>query len=284
MTTKKILVFFFLILGIVSMRTSHVYAETIVHLERTRYSQPEHRNNHETNKHVNASSKSDTQEKTSNNKETNINETNNDKKTNEKPPTESLDSQSSLPVKEKKEKKYNIIENNAYFRNFTVEGPKVSFSNGSGGDVLGTSSIIYYSSLYRLELGSEYVTFSLQRQRLATALGSDTSSLFFVAYDLKFNPHASKKRTPKIEILNGTKPKIIEFKKISEYNSDGFIIHTGDDSFLEAFYYPGCDANLLLENKDGEILRVPLPAEVIEQWHQVCNADLRKIKKEYEDA
>lgn len=283
MTTKKILVFFFLITGIVSMHISSVCAETIVHLERTRYSQHEHRDHNKINTHANASSESDIQEKASNSKKNNINEASKDIKTNEEAPTENLDSQSSLPLKEK-ETKYNIIKNNAYFRNFAVEGPKVSFSNGEGGDVLGTSSIISYDSLYRLESGSEYVTFSLQRQRLATALGSDTSSLFFVAYNLKFNPHASKKRTPKIEVLSGTKPKIIEFKKISEYNSDGFIIHTGDNSFLDEFYYPGCDANLLLENKDGEILRVPLPAEVIEQWHQVCNADLRKIKKEYEDA
>ena len=120
--------------------------------------------------------------------------------------------------------------------------------------------------------------------RTASVFGSDTYSTFFVLYNLKFNPHVSKKRLPRVEIITDHGSKIIDFKKISNFRSDGFHISTGDDFFLDRFYHPGCNANLLLENKNGDILRVPLPAEVIEQWHQVGHADLRKVKREYEDA
>lgn len=271
MTIKTSLVFLPLILGGLSLHISFAEAETIVHLERQRDRNPVYEKPHETDTQIKESkpiSKSDEsiQENVSKHEETNnstaISITEDDG---------ALEGNSS-------------IDKNSYFHDFTIIGPTLQLEHGEGGDLAKTSSIISYRSFYGLQSNDESISISVLRTRIATAFGSDTYSYFYVSYDLKFAPHVSKKRLPKIEVHTNTGVKIIDFKKISTFQNNGFGIDTGDDSFLERFYYPGCDANLLLENTNGEVLRVPLPAEVIEQWHRIGKANLRELKKEYEES
>lgn len=276
MSIKTFLFLIPLIIGELSLHISFAEAETIVHLERQRYRNPVYEKSHETSHQAEEEKPisdldKDRQENASKYEETHT----------EKPhkPTSI-----SIHTDGKALEGTSSIDKNSYFRNFTVSGPTLRFQHGEGGDLAKTSSIIFYQSLYGLKSDDEFITITVSRARVATAFGSDTSSTFSVAYDLKFAPHVSKKRLPKIEVHTDTGIKIIDFKKISTFRDNGFDIITGDDSFLERFYYPGCDANLLFENKNGEVLSVPLPAEALEQWHRIGKANLREIKKAYEES
>lgn len=263
-------------------------ADAIVHLERQRYKNPEYNKRHEYDDDMQDEKPSSVSNSQINEKNTTQQEFHSIDDDEEKPVSENntdydWKSENKEAFLDKDSTKKDIIKSNKYFHDFTVHGPELTFNHGEGGDLAKTSSIIFYGVNYSLRLEPEFITINLTRSRMATAFGSDTRSYLFVTYNLKFSPHVSKKRLPKIEIITDNGVKIVDFKKISEYRSDGFSIRTGDDSFLERFYYPGCDANLLLENKNGEVLRVPLPAEVIEKWYHVGKADLRKIKGEYEE-
>ena len=276
MNIKMFLVLVPLIIGGLSLQISFAEAETIVHLERQHDRNPVYEKPHETDAQIRESkpiSRSDEniQENVSKQEETHSEEINNPTSISINKDDEALEGTSS-------------IAQNSYFHDFTISGPTLQFQHGEGGDLANTSSIIFYQSLYGLKSDDEFIDIKVVRTRVATAFGSDTDSYFFVTYNLKFAPHVSKKRPPKIEINTNTGVKIIDFKKISTFRNDGFDIYTGDDSFLDRFYYPGCDANLLLENTNDEVLRVPLPAEVIEQWHRIGKANLRELKKEYEES
>ncbi len=288
MSPKILLTPIFSLIFIFSLYCPSAEADTIVHLERQRYNNPEYNKRHEHNnsaqdeKPISASdSKANEKDATqqelqsiNDGEEITVNEKNVDY--DQKHENEKVSLNNEITKKD-------IIKRNKYFHDFTLHGPELTFNHGEGGDLAKTSSIIFYGVKYSLNSDSEVISINLTRSRMATAFGSDTYSYLFVNYNLKFSPHASKKRLPKIEIITEKGIKTVEFEKISDFRSDGFSIRTGNDSFLERFYYPGCDANLLLENKNGEVLRVPLPAEVIEQWHHVGKADLRKIKREYEE-
>ena len=287
MSKKKILIPMFSFILIFSSYCPFVEADAIVHLERQRYNNPEYNKRHERDDNEqdekpNTVSAAQTDEKIVTQQE--FHSINDDEEAvSKKTKDHARNNGNEKDSLNNEDTKKDIIKSNKYFHDFTPQGPELTFDHGEGGDLAKTSSIIFYGVNYSLRLEPEFISINLIRSRMATAFGSDTHSSLFVTYNLKFSPHVSKKRLPKIEIITDTDVKIVDFKKISSFRSNGFSIQTGDDSFLERFYYPGCDANLLLENKNGEVLRVPLPAELIEQWHHVGKANLREIKREYEE-
>ncbi len=288
MPIKKILILMFSFMFIFSSYCPFAEADAIVHLERQRYKNPEYNKRHEYDDDMqdekpSSVSNSQINEKNTTQQEFHSIDDDEEKSVSEKDFDYAQKDENKKVFLNNEGIKKDIIKSNKYFHDFTSHGPKLIFRHADGGDLAKTSSLIFYTVNYSLTSASESISISVSKTRIATAFGSDTDSGLSVYYNLKFSPHVSKKRLPKIEIITDNGVKIVDFKKISEFNSNGFVIRTGDDSFLERFYYPGCDANLLLENRNGEVLRVPLPAEVIEQWYHVGKADLRKIKREYEE-
>ena len=173
----------------------------------------------------------------------------------------------------------------AYFDKFIKNPPKFQANYGEGGDLAGLSSILYCSSSYSMNYidTGEYVSFSVMKGRSASFYGADTSLTFSVYYNLQTNPIVSKKRQPIFELQLKGVTTTIKLKKISNYSDTGFMVHTGNVHLLDELYVPGASVTLLLSNEKNEIIRIPIAREVIEQWQKVSSADLKKMKREYEE-
>ncbi|WP_196604037.1 hypothetical protein [Pectinatus haikarae] len=172
-----------------------------------------------------------------------------------------------------------------YFSNFIKKDPEFTTSFGEGGDLAGLSSILRCSSKYIMNSidGQESISFYVTKYRLASLFGSDTSLWFNVTFKLNMPLIISKKRPPSFELnLNG-KTSIVNLKKISSYSKDTFSVTTGNIHFLDELYVPNANITLLISTENEKKIRIPISSQVIQQWRQVTTADLRNLKKEYEE-
>ena len=172
-----------------------------------------------------------------------------------------------------------------YLSDFTKGEPEFTSSFGEGGDLAGLSSSAYCLSTYNMKSvdTKEWLTITTLKTRTATAFYSDTWLIFTVQFNLKIPVIVSAKRPPLLELTSNGVSKIIKFKKISSYSLTGFNISAGNVHLLDELYSPNTTIVLLLETKSGPQLRVPIPENVIKQWQQVTSADLKKMRREFDE-
>ena len=171
-----------------------------------------------------------------------------------------------------------------YFDSFEKIGPDFEVSFGEGGDLAGTSSIHFCSSKFIVKNTdtNENVTFMVSKIREAWLFGADTMLFIACTWDLKAPTIVGQNRYPLFEMnMNGEK-EIIKLQKLSQYSRKSFSVSTGNVHFLDSLYGRAGKVTMLLPLTDGNMARIPIPAEVIEQWEEVSNADLKKMRREYD--
>ena len=179
------------------------------------------------------------------------------------------------------------ITSEHYFDAFQREQPTITTHFGEGGDLAGLSSSHMVTSQFALRHpeSGEFVECTVQKYRLAWAFGADTLLFFSVSYHLNTPLIVNKNKQPLFELNINGKKTIVKLKKISDYSYDYFNVTTGNVHFLDDLYIPGADVTLLIPLRGGsspDMARIPLPQEVIAQWRQVSDADLKKMRREYD--
>ena len=95
----------------------------------------------------------------------------------------------------------NDILAGTYFSNYRLVGPKTYTYFGDAGDMASLSSVIRFSSYYKIISPDleNVVEVTLLKRRIAWALGVNTEYWFFLNYTLDCQPIVSDKKHPLIE-------------------------------------------------------------------------------------
>lgn len=169
-----------------------------------------------------------------------------------------------------------------YFETFEKRQPEFSTSFGEGGDLAGLSSISSCQSTYSMSRLKEYIGFMLFKSRDAWAFGSDVYLFFCVNINLDIPLVINKNKQPVFEIDISGEKKIVKLKKISDYSNNRFSVRTSNVNILDELYVPHAKVTMLIQTKNGSVVRIPIPENVVQQWEEVTSADLKKMKKDYE--
>ena len=176
------------------------------------------------------------------------------------------------------------ITSEHYFDSFEKVGPDFAVSFGEGGDLAGTSSLHFCSSKFIMKNSDtdENITFIVYKKRVAWVFGADTMLYITCTWDLNAPIIVGQNRYPLFELNMNGESETIRLRKLSQYSRKSFIVITGNVHFLDALYGKSERVTMLLPLSEGGMARIPIPAEVIEQWEQVSSADLKKMRREYD--
>lgn len=275
-------------LFIASTMSSDVFAETVIHTERiynrTSVAQGNDSDHEKINSGQNdpfdkASAQNASNEMTAavehdiDTKETSENTSpNSDTDMNLTPPTENTQNiETTLDNKEANSSKQ---KNLRYIDGFKIKGPAITTQSQDG-------FFLYTSKLY--EEHEQYGGFTLlvQKYRSTAMLGpSDIATLLTCSWSMDFDALINKNHKPRfIVVANDGTSKIIELNMHSyaaEYFSVespkwGNFIQNVDKLYLE------------ISSQSGDNIRLPIPTDAIDQWNTVVNADMKKVKKEFEN-
>lgn len=173
---------------------------------------------------------------------------------------------------------------NTYFSNFKLFGPKTRTYFGDAGDIAGLSSIITFGSYFYLISPDEQekVTVTLFKKRLAWAFGADVEYWFWVEYDLDCQPIVSNKKKPKFEFNKNGNITEHEIKSLEQVGSNKFLLIFSDKKKITDIIESNARISVLLPILSGEYLRIPIPPKAIAQWQEVVDTDLKALKKKYD--
>lgn len=165
-------------------------------------------------------------------------------------------------------------KNLRYIDGFKIKGPAITTQSQDG-------FFLYTSKLY--EEHEQYGGFTLlvQKYRNTATLGpSDIATSLTCSWSMDFDALINKNHKPRfIVVANDGTSKIIELNMHSsaaEYFSVvspkwGNFIQNVDKLYLE------------ISSQSGDNIRLPIPTDAIDQWNTVVNADMKKLKKEFEN-
>ena len=121
----------------------------------------------------------------------------------------------------------------------------------------------------------------MQKARSTATLGpSYISTLFSRKWSIDFDALINKNHKPRfILITNDGAEKIIELNMYS-YNAEAFLVISPKWGTLLQNAHK---LYLELSSQSGDNVRLPIPADAVEQWITVANADMKKVKKEFEN-
>ena len=165
-------------------------------------------------------------------------------------------------------------KNFRYIEGFKIKGPVIVTQSQEG-------VFLYTSKLY--EGHEQYGDFTLlmQKARSTATLGpSYISTLFSCKWSIDFDALINKNHKPRfILITNDGTEKIIELNMYS-YNAEAFLVISPKWGTLLQNAHK---LYLELSSQSGDNVRLPIPADAVEQWITVANADMKKVKKEFEN-
>ena len=154
----------------------------------------------------------------------------------------------------------NDIFAGTYFANFNLVGPKTYTYFGDAGDMAGLSSVIRFSSYFKLTSPNQEETceVTLLKRRIAWALGVNTEYNFFLNYTLDCQPIVSDKKHPKIEFNKNGKITEREINNLFQYGSNMFLIIFSDEKKVTDIINSGADISILLPVLNGDYVKVPI--------------------------
>ena len=178
----------------------------------------------------------------------------------------------------------NDILAGTYFSNYRLVGPKTYTYFGDAGDMAGLSSVIRFSSYYKIISPDleNVVEVTLLKRRIAWALGVNTEYWFFLNYTLDCQPIVSDKKHPIIEFNKNGKITEKEIKTLSEYGSNRFVVIFSDAKKITDIIHSGANISILLPVLSGDYIRVPVPPKALLQWQEVVDIDLKELKKKHD--
>ncbi|MCI6172545.1 MAG: hypothetical protein MR665_10180 [Selenomonas bovis] len=124
-------------------------------------------------------------------------------------------------------------------------------------------------------------TFVLTRARTTAAIASYYYLFFNLIWSDKFEPLFNKNHQPQIiiEQKNGTKIS----HKVKRIRWTDSYFQFDSVKFIDKVNKNTSKVHLQIYEYDGTELMIPIPVEVIEEWHQDLNANLRELKKEFDN-
>ena len=178
----------------------------------------------------------------------------------------------------------NDILAGTYFSNYRLVGPKTYTYFGDAGDMASLSSVIRFSSYYKIISPDleNVVEVTLLKRRIAWALGVNTEYWFFLNYTLDCQPIVSDKKHPLIEFNKNGKITEKEIKTLSEYGSNRFVVIFSDAKKITDITHSGANISILLPVLSGDYIRVPVPPKALLQWQEVVDIDLKELKKKHD--
>ncbi len=165
-------------------------------------------------------------------------------------------------------------KNIRYVEGVKIKGPAIATQSQEG-------VFLYTSKLY--EEHEQYGSFTLLVQKLRSAdiLGpSYISTSFTCSWGMDFDALISKTHKPRfILTTNDGNQKIIELNMYS-YGAEYFAVELPK---LGNLLQNAHKLYLEISSQSGDNVRLPIPTDAVEQWITVANADMKKIKKEFEN-
>lgn len=165
-------------------------------------------------------------------------------------------------------------KNIRYVEGVKIKGPAIATQSQEG-------VFLYTSKLY--EEHEQYGSFTLLVQKLRSAdiLGpSYISTSFTCSWSMDFDALISKTHKPRfILTTNDGNQKIIELNMYS-YGAEYFAVELPK---LGNLLQNAHKLYLEISSQSGDNVRLPIPTDAVEQWITVANADMKKIKKEFEN-
>lgn len=187
------------------------------------------------------------------------------------------------PSRENTENKNTIDDQNAnsskqknlrYIEGLKIKGPAITTHSQDG-------FFLYTSKLH--EEHEQYGDFTLlvQKYRNTATLGpSDISTSFTCSWGMDFDALINKNHKPRfVVIANDGTSKIIELN-IYSAGAEYFSVESPKwQNFLQNVH----KLYLEISSQSGDKIRLPIPTDAIDQWNTVVNADMKKLKKEFEN-
>ena len=165
-------------------------------------------------------------------------------------------------------------KNIRYIDNFKIKGPVITTQSQGG-------FFLYTSKLYMENEQYGNFTLLMQKYRNTATIGpSDISIVFSCKWSMDFDALINKKHKPRIlAIFDDGTTKVTEITMYS-YSAEYFAVKSPKwVSMLQNAH----KLYLEIPSQSGDIARLPIPTDTIEQWNTVINADMKKVKKEFEN-
>ena len=143
---------------------------------------------------------------------------------------------------------------------------------------------ISYVSMYYI-LDNEQnkdLLITVEKQRSTTYLSSESYMMFKITdinNDRSNPPIFSKKHPPRLVFRKDGVEKIVAFQKVYMMNSEGVVYGRVRNSLRELVY--ASEVFFEVYREDEQYHRIHLPDQVIQQWKEVLESDLRKVKQEH---
>jgi len=143
---------------------------------------------------------------------------------------------------------------------------------------------ISYVSMYYI-LDNEQnkdLLITVEKQRSTTYLSSESYMMFKITdinNDRSNPPIFSKKHPPRLVFRKDGVEKIVTFQKVYMMNSDGVVYGRVRNSLRELVY--ASEVFFEVYREDEQYHRIHLPDQVIQQWKEVLESDLRRVKQEH---
>ena len=159
----------------------------------------------------------------------------------------------------------------------TTENPGTWFNHEGNFDY---GNAFYMSKYFLFPKGDKVPHFeiSVMKHRF-TSIGARVWSSFIINVYVSSDRDKiifSKKHYPYFEV-NGVE--VYKFKK-DNYSETLFDKQIDEDEFDELFSMH--NVVLVLHKENGELLRIPIKKNVLNQWKEVLHSDIRKMKHEYD--
>lgn len=273
---------------IASTMSSDVFAETVVHTERI-YNRTSVAQGNDSDREKINSGQNDPLDKASaqnvsnemtvavehdiGTKETSENTSpNSDTDMNLTPPTENM--QNIETTLDNKEANSSKRKKSRYIEGFKIKGPVIVTQSQEG-------AFLYTSKLYEENEDYGNFTFWMQKVRAAAVLGpSYVSTSFSCSWSIDFDALISKNHKPQFILIDNDGIEQILELNMSRYAADYFVVESPKwGSLLQNAH----KVYLELSSQSGDNVRLPIPIDAIEQWNTVINADMKKVKKEFEN-
>ena len=143
---------------------------------------------------------------------------------------------------------------------------------------------ISYVSMYYI-LDNEQnkdLLITVEKQRSTTYLSSESYMMFKITdinNDRSNPPIFSKKHPPRLVFRKDGVEKIVTFQKVYMMNSEGVVYGRVRNSLRELVY--ASEVFFEVYREDEQYHRIHLPDQVIQQWKEVLESDLRRVKQEH---
>lgn len=165
-------------------------------------------------------------------------------------------------------------KNLRYIEGFKIKGPAITTQSQDG-------FFLYTSKLY--EEHEQYGGFTLlvQKHRNTATLGpSDIATSLTCSWSMDFDALINKNHKPRfIVIANDGTSKIIELNMYSSGAEYFSVVSPKWGNFLQNVH----KLYLEMSSQSGDNIRLPIPTDAVEQWNTVVSADMKKLKKEFEN-